>query len=1766
MDEYFPGFRLVGETVVLLNAEHGRTTVVVPAADITIGAGDFIGIQHTGTSNDGPVLCKEDATSEWRISVIDVNTNLWINSSESHTFSGMALWKHNMVCDIEAVFSVPQTVPAPVNMVKASTLRTGRHVYTAEVTNGVSAQNMSGNVTFLYRVRDFGLVLPNSVPILPASAVNDKLAVEANTVAHFLWKIRTGTQVVAIWNQTEIRENFSQVCPEQFSDLADCQDARLQFAYTTHRFPYIGEQDVTTIKFNASNPISSQTVIYDIVAQIPIQNLSLVVPDPAPFRPNNSVSFSARVGAGSHITFTWRVGDGSSFSTDTEETEVTASAPGLHEVLVSAENGLGSLRAGGTLTLIAEADPRNLRIVAAQSVVAGRVATVLASLEINQFSMLSFHFDLGDGSSVQRQDRVETLRTTSTANEAVLHTYSFSDDHLETEQVMVTVIVVDSLLWDSATSALQGQDGVVTGNVTILVVRPIQSAQVSITNSSAVFTVGSTVTFAAVQTGGTGPMSYTWVFGDGSAPEMTPDSTTEHVFAAAGTYAVSVEISNGASSATDSAEVVVEAVIRNLVLTYDGPTLVGRPTTLSAELTAGSAVWFEFHTGDGATSPFQNQPTYTHQYTSVGRFNATVRAFNNVSEAFDSHWVDIVDEETMLILGVDFPACVATGEEAVFRASVLHLNASALHFDWTFSDGASASGLGMTETRHVFGTQGSHTVDLSVWETVSVTETESRNRSNSFQAAVCVQERISGVRVWTNSPLAVRGGEASTVHLNVTLTVDTGSDYSVTWRFGSSSETRNILFVPTITYTETGTHQLTVIVENQINRVEVTRTVHVQEVIEGLRVSHDSGAAHFSTSETIQFAAHVLHGSPVRFTWNFYKVSDSTIAHTDGGNSTLFRTQTPGAYRLQVTASNNVSSETYNGDLNVLDPIIGLRVTSSSVFAPTGGTIGFMAEIDQGSSPVFTWTLCLGNRCRELSVDPNPTQTRHTFDSEGTYDVKIRAANLVSVSTANATVTVQDVVQGAAVEVNSPRLIISRYVVQGSNVSLSGTANSGSQVEYRWDLTTPSGDVLETEGQILSTVLSQSGLYSFLLNASNQVSHEATFYEIEAVDPVESVTVISLDGSRGNLGDVLHFEARTGNLQYPPTLYRWDIHNIETGTLMLSWETTVLRTQYFFAEYGTFTVSTEARNQVSSNRNETRVTIAEDVGTLEIVIEGQTTRFVRKGTPVVFRGVFERGSSTRFEWQFPDSDPPRVYSTQQVSHVFSRVGDFKVMLVVTNSVSSNSTFLIVSSEETISNLTLAPNTTLTPLSEPVLFVASTTSGSNLTYFWNFGDGEIGEFSRTVKHAFAYVANFTVSVRVRNDVSEATANAVIVVQEKIRDLRMINCCQDTVATGTDFLFDASVQSGSSVSYQWTLTLPDKTKPPVVRHTKTFTFRLSDPGQHSVHLQAKNALGSVDTSQILNVEDKILAVSIRGPEATYSGKTEIFFANVTGGTNVQCMWYLKLNGVWKLNATSCAILVVAPEEEDLFLKIVVENSVSNFTEILHVPVTVLRCPAPRLEPIGGTNRSELRSHSLHMEVSVKANCSRYRLHYLWEVYEDECQKLQDRTTSLPLRFIDTSTPTLVLPEKHLSYGLHCAKFTASYATTPMDVFVKVNLHILKSSLRAIINGGSERRYSRLQEILLDGSNSYDPDGMCADDPCTPLQYNWTCYELVRASESDNEARHNVPLQRKRTSHCAQTASNATKKNSLHFQKCSSIFSGTLHQRRKVEVTNLFCLLYE
>ena len=220
--------------------------------------------------------------------------------------------------------------------------------------------------------------------------------------------------------------------------------------------------------------------------------------------------------------------------------------------------------------------------------------------------------------------------------------------------------------------------------------------------------------------------TYSWDFGDGSAPEQ--GLVLLHTFPANGTYTVRLTVTDntGATSSIQQ-QVTVSLSATNQPPTADitvSPVLGNAPLTVTLDGSGSSdpengILEYRWSFGDG-TSTTGSAPSVTHQYTSAGTYTATLTV------ADPQGATDSITSQPIMVTA---PPDTVTSPTAVIAASRTSgtapvsvtfsgagsspssPSATINSYTWSFGDGTAGSG---TIVSHTFTQPGTYTVRLTV--------------------------------------------------------------------------------------------------------------------------------------------------------------------------------------------------------------------------------------------------------------------------------------------------------------------------------------------------------------------------------------------------------------------------------------------------------------------------------------------------------------------------------------------------------------------------------------------------------------------------------------------------------------------------------------------------------------------------------------------------------------------------------------------------------------------------------------------------------------------------------------------------------------------------------------------------------------------------------------------------------------------------------------------------------------------------------------------
>jgi hypothetical protein len=166
----------------------------------------------------------------------------------------------------------------------------------------------------------------------------------------------------------------------------------------------------------------------------------------------------------------------------------------------------------------------------------------------------------------------------------------------------------------------------------------------------------------------------------------------------------------------------------------------------------------------------------------------------------------------------------------------------------------------------------------------------------------------------------------------------------------------------------------------------------------------------------------------------------------------------------------------------------------------------------------------------------------------------------------------------------------------------------------------------------------------------------------------------------------------------------------------------------------------------------------------------------------------------------------------------------------------------VTGDEAIAGLEAA-NDSPTVLGDPTTLTATVTAGTNVTYTWDLGDGEV-DSGAVVTHTYVDVGIYTTVVTGGNSVSELTATTTVTITDApIAGLAASN--DSPTLLGSMTTLTATITAGSKVTYTWSFGDGAYGRGDVVLHT------YADVAVYTAVVTASNSVSEVTATTTIRV---------------------------------------------------------------------------------------------------------------------------------------------------------------------------------------------------------------------------------------------------------------------------------------------------------------------------
>ncbi|XP_069779379.1 polycystin-1-like [Narcine bancroftii] len=1163
-----------------------------------------------------------------------------------------------------------------------------------------------------------------------------------------------------------------------------------------------------------------------------------------------------------------------------------------------------------------------------------------------------------------------------------------------------------------------------------------------------------TVTFEAFARPSSFGIFYTWNFGDGAPAVQGMNATVSHWFKEKGVYNISLLANNTASAMSCHMVVRVEEEITGLLVTMGGLGELGSPTLVHAETSSGTNILWGFDMGDGSSFSNMTSATLSHTYRTEGRYTITVTACNAISSA--SRLV-AVEVHALRVVDIARPGCVAMGNQVSLQAQVIGSGNGTL-LRWSFGDGSPPLiVLGSTRAHHTYSTAGNYTVAVTASSPFSTAHR---------QASVCVQAPISFVRLLAGQQ-SVLPAEPVRFVAEVVPKEDEWHSYAYRWDLGVPgplrSGNRELIF----SYSQPGVYLVTVHLWNHIDHQSSSCLVAVQEGVGDFMIWHDGpGQQHLSLNVTYRFRLNTTSGTNATFHWDF---GDGTAPEL--GQELFHAYLSSGPYTMTVVGENLVSRVEKNLDIWVVMPVTELSLSTKQLAVQTGKEVEFAATLSAGDRVTYFWAVQM-----DLSLHQGSSHFTYTFREPGNYVVAVTARNEVSEETGTITVQAEEKIQD--LEISSEDLIQGSYLATKEACLLRAHLGLGSNLSYEWAINQGAVTIITGQGSTVLFQPEEAGQYLAVALVKNILGEVQQSKDIFVQEHIHSLEV-TIPGQEVDIGQLVHLKAVVTSgtdLQY-----EWSVEGeadkIGANTSLLS---------YLPTSAGTKVVTVTVCNKLGGAQSSLMLRIRELVSRINYSLADVAAPSDSA------TGFVDQGSDVSWEWSLTGERGAQVWHGGRMRCTFRAAGVYLLSLNTSHAdsweVVRHNVMVLDGVEGLVavpsgqgavqaqSPLGQDPSQAAVPDRITITFALGVERGSGAqnslgTGLWLHGASCRVPFPSAGLH----------------DVSTPAPMAWMV--EEAAGLHLLPCHRPAVAARRELWLSA----GPGHAYTWHFQQPGYPDHRLVGPSVTYTPR--GPGLLTVQLQSA---GSLALTQRLKVQLPVQAAVLTchgGPSLLLEGEAAAFHVLVSGGSNVRYRWDFG-DGQGTLSSLSTRARHRYGAAGHYIVCAWAFNEVSIVAARLEVSVEQPACPRPSVHLLG-PRRPVPRARPCYLEADVELRgCTAYQAHYLWEVFpKASCRG----PAHLALPPAGVGKPFLALPRLALPLGTYCLRFTAALGHTSLRGQAAALIQVVPSRLVPIISGGTQRSWASHRDLLLDASQSYDPDSQTDERP--HLMYHWHCHSTVR-----------------------------------------------------------------
>ncbi|XP_043944837.1 polycystin-1 [Protopterus annectens] len=1452
-----PVYTLVNESLFIIpsgNATH--YLALTDEENIDVQPYDIIAIQHEG-EEESVLHCVQSTSSPYRQSFFKMNVPNWITDylQPADNIS----WSDNIVCNLRVLYTSKTESQFIIPQLQTGLHKYGLYTFKTHLENGISSKNLSCTFLVMSPITGLNVIFP---------------VVQHNTVympknqTFMLVKISSGSNATAYILGGSEMFPFEAFCPVGQSPIIE--DCNRETDDTWFSVIHLNFTDVrlSRIQVIAENEVSSQNVTVKVKVEEPVGGLRIRPSPESRVLVNTLVTYTATVNTGSDVTFKWTFDDKPTFTYYNAVFKVIYKSAAVYKLTLTASNHVSSITATYNVTVDVMHKLNDLSISSFSPIVLQHAPQELtATVRVDSAMDATFRWAFGDGGFAEFHFKPP-------------YNHSFSVIHENAEEVLlqhnVTYIYSIPGEYIMRVSVSNKYDNIST-EVKVVVYSCLTS--VFIQADTDVLVVGRNITLTAYLPSPSQGVFCTWDFGDGSAIYTTSESQVSHIYRKNGTFFVSVNANNTVSAADTNVSFTVMEEITGLQMSSDAPTEIHTPMTVKVSVETGDNITWTFDMGDG-TVIRTLQSEIKHTYSKDANYTVNVSGENPVNSVSQTLVVRVFVLE---VLKIEPSECIQELSNTTFVAYVSG-NFSIYNFDWTFGDGSpnvSVNGSRLVMHRftrsgvfllslilsssankaHYFtrvcvepvivnatiipvnqftklGEESRFSMDIFpdyqyryVWDfgtndssryggrdmrftyrspgVYVIVVTVFNNVSDDNATAVAeVQESVGLASIQCNCTSVMEPGLAYLFNA-----VGNGTKVRHAWDFDDgTNETGQIV---THVYNNTGEFTIHLVAWNEVSKSEATRNITVRRRISGLSINASRIIVPLNGS--VDFEAKLQSGDDVRFSWILCDrctpiISDSHIFYT-------FRSV--GTFNVIVTAENGINAMQDSIFIYVLELINGLQIIGNYIlhgccFA-TNKILPLQAVMSDGTNVSYNWTVLKGGGIIQVFSGKN---IHLNISEAGTYDIVLRAANMLGSATVNRTIHFIELIGIVNV------FVTPNPVAVNVSANFSTSVSRGTNLTYLWYL--EESVMFHTTNSFVMHQFQNPGSKTVFLTVKNMLGSCNSTVSVFVQQPVTGLEITITEPQN------YFFVATHSNVTFYGELQKGT--NVSWMWEVSGYMFTERMVTAFFPIAGVFPIRLNASNNVSWAMAMRNITVQDRIQGLKLQV---SKKVVAPYEEVLFMISILSGTSVSYSLSIMGIQSVFL-SKLNYSYVFTTVGTHTVSLMAQNQVSSEKVTVQVLVMDPIVDVRIANccEPAITNGTEHI-FTAEVARGTNVSFSWWFClDDKPAEKILGKRVAFTpnIAGNLTILLTAQNSLGGQTITVHILVQDRIERVSLSFEPTDAYANKNVY-FNASLSpSAKHVNFLWNFGdgSQKQTTIPVTFHS------YKNPGEYIVKVNASNLI--------------------------------------------------------------------------------------------------------------------------------------------------------------------------------------------------------------------------------------------------------------------------------------------------------------------------------------